>query len=104
MVLLLTGNSKEQKHQSCLAVGPKEVSAVFAECLSLGGPSSEVYNLTWEFKNTSKALKPFKLTAFTRFHILILPAFFPLADISQIAEVNTWPVENKAVFPSVFLA
>lgn len=63
-----------------------------------------MYDLTWEFENQSKALKPFKLTASIGFHVLILPAFSPLADMSQISEVNTWPAENKAVFPTVFLA
>lgn len=57
-----------------------------------------------KFKNQSKALKPFKLTVFTGFHVLIRPAFSPLADISQISEVNTWSAENKAVFLTVFLA
>lgn len=63
-----------------------------------------MYNLTWEFENQSKELKPFKLIGFAGFHILILPAFSPLADISQESEVNTWPAENKAVFPTVFIA
>lgn len=52
--------------------------------ISLGGPFFEAYNLTSEFENQSKVLEPFKLTASTGFHVLILPAFSPLADISHV--------------------
>lgn len=79
-----------------MPVGAREVSAVLVDCLYLWEALLLKW-VTWEFENQSKALKPFKLTAFTGFHILTLPAFSFLADISQISEVNTWPAENKAV-------
>lgn len=71
LVLLLIGKSKEQKHWSCPASGPRKVAAVLA--VHFASLRDLLRWISWEFEKQSKELKPSKLTASTRFYVLILP-------------------------------
>lgn len=97
LVLLLIGKSKEQKHGSCRACGPRKIAAVLAaHFASLG---DLLRRISWEFEKQSKELKPFKLSASTRFHVLGKTPLLQM--VSQKSGVKTCPAENKAVSQSL---